>query len=215
MPSRCCKPIATRTLGLLPGGLSLALAVLATLSPPRRAAAADATGTISGEVAARSPKLKAGVVVYLEKVAGASTRPGAPVTMDQRKMVFLPHVLPIMRGTTVRFLNSDDVRHNIFTPDGDKYNLGTWPKGEVRVRTFTRPGVYRQLCNVHPEMEAFIVVLDNPFFAATGPDGRFAITGVPPGSYVLKVWSEKLSAPNQNVKVAAGQTTTLKLKLAR
>jgi plastocyanin len=172
-------------------------------------------GTIAGQVSTPSPKMKPGVVVSLEKVAGSFRPPAQPAEMDQKGMQFSPHVLAIMRGTTVRFLNSDSVSHNVFTPDNEKYNLGSWGKGDSKTYTFTKTGVYRQLCNIHPEMSAVIVVLDNPFFSVTGEDGKFKIENVPPGQYVLHAWSEKLPQATTNVTIAAGETASAKIELKR
>jgi plastocyanin len=170
-------------------------------------------GSISGEVAARTPKGRNGVVVHLEGVPG-SFRPSAkPTPIDQKGMTFIPHVVAIQKGGTIVFHNSDSVRHNVFTPDGDKYNLGTWGQNETKTHTFTQTGMFRQLCNVHPEMSAFIHVFDNPFFAVTGPDGKFTIENIPPGTYTLKTWSEKGGETSRSVTVAAGAPTQLKLEV--
>lgn len=87
--------------------------------------------------------------------------------MDQKGLTFVPHVLPILVGTTVDFKNSDDVLHNVFTPSkaGDRFDLGTWGKGQMKSFTFKKPGEVVILCNVHPEMEAYIVVVETPYFA--------------------------------------------------
>jgi hypothetical protein len=130
-------------------------------------------------------------------------------------MRFIPHVLAIQTGTTVRFQNSDAVRHNVFTPDGDKYNLGTWGQGESKTYTFKTAGVFRQLCNVHPEMAAVVVVLDNPYFAVSGDDGKFKIEKVPPGTYTVRAWSEKLPEATKQVTVTAGGTANLHFDLGR
>ena len=176
---------------------------------------ADPTGTISGQVATKVPKQRVGVVVYLDKVAGSFRPPARPVTMDQQGMKFVPHVLAVQKGQTVLFANHDAVRHNIFSPDGDKYNLGTWGQGESKPHTFSSVGVYHQLCNVHPEMGGVIVVLDNPYFAVTGDDGTFQIPNVPPGKYTLKTWSEKLPEHSQQITVTAGAPTNLHIELGR
>jgi plastocyanin len=178
-------------------------------------ALADGTGTISGEVSARTPKLRAGVVVHLENVPGTFRPSARPATIDQKGMTFVPHVVAVQKGTTVVFKNSDAVRHNVFTPDGDKYNLGTWGQGETKSHTFNTVGVFHQLCNVHPEMSGFIVVLDNPYFAVTDADGKFTIADVPPGSYTLKAWSEKGPEVSKPVTVTAGGTANLKLEVGR
>ena len=151
-------------------------------------------GDISGQVHARVSRYQKNVVVYIDTIPGETFSP--PTThalMDQKDMAFHPHVLPIEVGTTVDFLNSDDVLHNVFSPDkvADKLNLGTWPKGQKRHHTFTKTGAAVLLCNVHPEMEAYIVVVPTPYFAKTGKSGAFKITGVPAGKYTLTVWNEK------------------------
>ena len=179
------------------------------------ARAAGPTGSITGQVATSSPKQRANVVVYLEKVPGSFRPPARPVTLDQKGMKFVPHVLAVQKGATVMFTNHDNVRHNIFTPDGDKYNLGTWGMGESKPHTFTATGVYHQLCNVHPEMGGIVMVLDNPFFAVSGDDGKFTIPDVPPGKYTLKTWGEKLPDSSREVTVTAGAPTNLQLKLGK
>ena len=176
---------------------------------------ADENGTIAGDVVARTPKMRAGVVVHLDKVPGSFRPPAHPAAMDQKGMQFVPHVLAVQKGTTVVFKNSDSVRHNVFTPDGDKYNLGTWGQNETKPHAFTTPGVYHQLCNVHPEMSAFIIVVDNPFFAVTDAEGKFTIPNVPPGTYTLKTWSEKQGETTKQVTVTAGGTANLHLELGR
>ena len=189
--------------------------VAAALSAPTLARAADAGGEITGQVTTSSPKQRANVVVFLEKVPGSFRPAPRPVLLDQKGMKFVPHVVAIQKGQTVLFTNHDNVSHNIFTPDGDKYNLGTWGMGESKPHTFTATGVYRQLCNVHPEMGGVIMVLDNPFFAMTGDDGKFSIPNVPPGKYTLKTWGEKLPDSSREVTVAAGAPTNVQIKLGR
>jgi len=165
-----------------------------------------AGGTITGTVTVTGSSSSADAVVYVVQVPGAPA-PSKPAGMDQRKMQFIPHVLPIVAGTTVAFLNSDPTPHNVFSPDNEKYNLGTWPQGQKKDYTFDKcrktPCVYTQLCRVHPEMEGFIVVLQNPYFAVTAKDGKYEIKDVPPGSYQLAVWHEKGKAAPKPVVVDA------------
>lgn len=172
------------------------------------------SSTVTGQITAKGLPNSAGIVVSLEAPGLKVTPPAQPIEMDQKGMTFLTHVLPVMRGTTVRFLNSDAVGHNVFSPEG-RYNLGTWPKGETRDHTFNKPGVYTQLCRVHPEMEAFVVVLDTPYFATTDSTGTFDMTNVPPGKYTLVAWSEKLKTARQVVSVEAGKSATVSLTLTK
>ncbi len=160
--------------------------------------------SISGTIQAPVPKFRANVVVFVKQ------GPPAPavkktVTMDQKGLVFVPRVLPIQKDWTVEFLNSDPVAHNVFTIDGDKYDLGTWPQGQKKAHVFTKTGTYRQLCRVHDDMLAFIVVLDTPWFAVSDKAGNFKLDGLPAGNYTLGVWHEKLKSPDVQVTVAAGQ----------
>jgi plastocyanin len=196
-------------------GSVLRVVVLSMSFMPALVRADGATGSISGEVVTHPAKKSVGVVVWLEGVKGSFRPPARPVTIDQKGMTFVPHVVAIQKGGTVVFKNSDAVRHNVFTTDGEKYNLGTWGQGESKTHTFKETGVYHQLCNIHPEMLGFVVVLDNPFFAVTGADRKFEIKDVPPGSYTLKTWGEKLPEVTKQVTVAAGAPTQLKLEVGR
>lgn len=163
-------------------------------------------GTITGKVKAHGVKNSADAVVYIEKIESQSfPAPKEHALMDQKGLKFHPHVLPILAGTTVDFLNSDDVLHNVFCPDGcaDKVNLGTWPKGQKRSYTFKTAGCQAvMLCNVHPEMEAYVVVCATPYFAVSAADGSYEIKDVPPGKYTLKIWHQKLKGQPVQIEVA-------------
>jgi len=193
---------------LLAGFVAVVTAALGTSSQGAE------NGAVSGSVVAKGLRTSAGVVVSLVAPGLTVTPPKQTLEMDQKQMQFLPHVMPVVTGTTVRFLNSDPVPHNVFSPEG-KYNLGTWPTGQARDYKFDKPGVYTQLCRVHPEMEAFVVVLDTPYFAATDASGRFEIKGVAAGKYKLVAWSEKLKSAQQEVTVESGKTSTVDLTLTR
>ncbi|MBI5280634.1 MAG: DUF2012 domain-containing protein [Candidatus Solibacter usitatus] len=162
-------------------------------------------GGVKGKLQCPGMRDNRDAVVYLEGVPGQFPPAKQPAEIDQLKMVFTPHVLPVVVGTTVKFQNSDPVQHNVFTPSkaGNKFNLGTWPKGESKAYTFDKLGEVRLLCNVHPEMEAWVIVTPNPYFAKTGPDGSYSIANVPAGKYTLKVWHEKLKFAQQEIEVSA------------
>jgi len=180
-------------------------------------------GSIKGKIRASGVKSPENVVVYIDKVPAKVAVPSKPVVMDQVKLVFIPHVLPIVAGTSVKFLNSDPVVHNVMWPassDGAyaAYNLGNWGKGRSKSYTFGKAGHVVILCNIHPEMEAHVLVLQNPFFAVVGKDGTYEIKNVPPGHYTVKTWYEKsrrLRAKRADVTVESGQAAELDFSLGR
>lgn len=196
-------------------GISLLLTV-AVVAGARHVSTASG-GAIEGTVKTGSVAV-AGAVVYIQHAEG-SFAPAGPAKMDQRSMKFAPSVLPILTGTTVRFLNSDPTQHNVFSPDYEKYNLGTWPQGQTKDQLFAKcakaPCAYVQLCRIHPEMEAYVVVLQNPYFAVTNSDGHYRIDNVPPGAHSLGVWAAKGKAPVKPVTVDAAKPAQIDFVLGR
>ena len=125
--------------------------------------------------------------------------------MDQKGLMFQPHIVVVQQGTTVEFLNSDSVAHNVFwiSVGGNKklgHNLGTWPKGEQKSFKFDTSGVVPVFCNVHPEMSAYIVVVPTPYFVTSDQAGSYKIENVPDGSYTVTAWHE--GAKNQSKPVS-------------
>ena len=179
---------------------------------------AIAGATITGKVDAPRPRDRVNAVVFVDRVEGEFAPPSEPAVMDQKNLEFLPHVLPVLAGTTVDFLNSDEVLHNVFSPDlcARKFNLGSWPKGEVRSHRFDKPSCQAvMLCNIHPEMEAYIVTLQNPFYAVTDTAGAYRIEDVPPGSRTLRVWHERLAAEPVQVDVPESGSVEVNFRLRR
>ena len=174
--------------------------------------AAGGNGLISGRVVSRRTRAAA-AVVYVEKIPGQEfPPPHEHVVIDQKNLLFLPHVLPVLVGTVVDFPNSDKVRHSVFSSrkSAKRFNLGTYPAGELRSVVMDTPGagVVTLLCNVHAEMSAYVVVVETPYFATTDRRGHFKIEGVPPGAYELSVWHEALrSQTKKDVIVKAGEAT--------
>lgn len=199
-----------------PGPRRLAACCLALLfAGPPLATHVSAAGeaSIGGVVRCHGVPGCAGAVVYVERASDRSYPPGHAV-MDQVRLRFTPHVLPVVRGTVVTFPNSDDVRHNVFSPSTAKrFNLGTYPKGVTKQVAFDTPGVVELLCNVHPEMSAYIIVADTPFAAFVAADGSYALPGVPAGTYTVVAWHEMLSAARQVVTVGDGGTVALDFEL--
>jgi plastocyanin len=160
-------------------------------------------GTINGKVTAG----KGNSVVYVEAISGKTFPPPAKSqVMDQKSLLFQPHILVVPVGSTVEFLNSDKVQHNIFWPavSGNKklgHNMGTWPSGEKRTFKFDTPGVVPLLCNVHPEMSGFVVVTPTPYYAVTDDNGGYKIADVPNGSYTVSAWHEGMKVQSKPVAV--------------
>ena len=162
-------------------------------------------GDLHGKVVCKGAKDCADAVVYVGTIPGKTfPAPKEHATIDQKNMVFVPRVLPVLAGATVDFLNSDAVLHNVYTQAvcADKFNLGTWPQGQTKSFTFTKECVAELLCKVHPEMQGFVVVVPTPYFAAVKADGSYKIADVPDGSYTVKVWHPKLKPAEKPVTVA-------------
>jgi plastocyanin len=166
--------------------------------------AAAIAGTLHGKVSG----VKGESVVYVEGVAGKTfPAPTQHITIDQKGLMFVPHIVAIQQGTTVEFLNSDSVAHNVFWSaiNGNKklgHNLGTWPQGQRKSFQFEDPGVIPLLCNVHPEMSAFVIVSPTPYFAETDKSGAFSIDNLPDGAYTVTAWHEGAKSKSNPVKVA-------------
>lgn len=174
-----------------------------------------AAGEIHGKVTCKGVRDSGDAVVYVGEIPGKTFPPPTEhARIDQKNLLFYPHVLAVLVGTTVDFMNSDAVLHNVFSPDGcaDKFNLGTWPKGEIRSYTFKKECVAATLlCKVHPEMEAFVVSVPTPYFTTTKKDGSYKIENVPDGSYTLKVWHPKVKAAQKALTVAGATAADFEL----
>jgi plastocyanin len=117
------------------------------------------------------------------------SRKSNKAVIDQKDLKFIPRVLPVLVGTTVEFPNHDKVFHNVYSAsEAKKFDLGLYPSGETRSATFDKPGVIKILCNVHPNMEAYVVVKSHPYFSGADNKGNYQISAVPLGKYRLEVW---------------------------
>jgi plastocyanin len=167
-------------------------------------AAASFAGTISGKVSGVAGES----AVYVDTIAGKTFPvPAERPVIDQKGLLFQPHITVVLVGTTVDFLNSDKVAHNVFWPSvmqgGKKLpgkNLGTWPQGEKRPFKFDQAGAAALLCNVHPEMSGYVVVSPTPYYAITDKSGNYKIENVPDGQYNVVAWHE--GAKNQTKATA-------------
>lgn len=165
----------------------------------------------AGDIEGKVTGMKGKSVVYVDTIAGKTfPAPKDHPVINQKGLLFDPHIVAVQQGTTVDFLHSDNVQHNVFwtsvgTDKKAGHNLGTWPKGEKRSFTFDKTGVVPLLCNVHPEMAGYLVVSPTPYFAETDDQGNYKIGDVPDGSYTVVVWHE--GAKNQSKSVSVSGST--------
>ena len=191
------------------------------------------TGTVAGVIRVEKARIKTKgaksykcVVVYLKPLRPQVVAPPAEhAVMDQRGLVFIPHVMAVQKGTTVDFLNSDHDRHNVYflyDKTGETLDIGTWGPGQTVSHTFEKTGLVITLCQLHLEMAAYILVLEYPYFTASAIDGEtrsatYEIRDVPAGNYVLKAWHKKLKMKTGavGVTVVAGETATVDFAITR
>jgi len=175
---------------------------------------AAGTGTVKGTITAATGPVP-DAVVLIEGPADPAAAGARHAVMAQRNQTFVPHVLALPVGTTVDFPNDDPMLHNVFSASRAKrFDVGMYDKGETRSVTFDAPGVVRIRCNVHPKMEAFVVVHTNPWVAVTDASGSYTVAGVPAGAYQLRVWHETLAEQRVPVTIRDGQVETLDVRLA-
>lgn len=150
-------------------------------------------------------------LVYIKEGAAASESPAEALQIDQKGCMFIPHVAVARAGQKVVFKNSDTVLHNVRSESkaNKAFNIAQPVQGMTTAKTFTQPEVgIKMRCDVHFWMASYIHVLDHPYYAVTGADGRFEIKDLPAGSYTLEVWHEKLGAQTAAITVAEGDSKT-------
>jgi plastocyanin len=158
--------------------------------------AATISGTIelrdSREASVSKRKDFSGVVISAERVnAPSAVPPSGHAVMLQKNKMFSPHILAVTINTAVDFPNADPIFHNAFSSyDGQIFDVGLYPPGTSKSVRFSRPGVVRVFCNIHPAMSAIILVLNTTWFTQTGKDGSFRMD-VPPGEYQLSIFHER------------------------
>lgn len=150
--------------------------------------------------------------VFVQVVASAALRSSAPaapaeaVVVDQVGCLYEPRVVGVRAGQPLLFKNTDGIFHNVhLQPEqNSEQNLAMPPFLKEQETVLTKPELYVPVsCDVHPWMQAFVAVMDHPYFAVTGTDGAFSIGGLPAGSYTLRAWHERLGEREQQVKVPA------------
>ena len=207
------EPASSTAATTSPPAPSASASAVAVVTPPASASAIveapvapPALRLLKGTVTATPASAAAYAVVFLEDGPPDPER-GMKATVDQKNMYFIPGTAVIAVGGTVTFMNSDPFPHNVFSMEGEKFNLGVMPQfGSVK-KTFKQRGVETLLCNIHPGMIGHIVVVPTGYFAKTDKNGSYVITNVPEGTYQVSVWANRYSAPTQSVTIKGGDAT--------
>ena len=188
-------------------------------------------GSIKGEISVKGLRSPANILVFVSQAPDFPNDVSAlKFVMDQKDLAFIPHILPVLVGSTVQFPNHDKVSHNVFSLSRTKtFNLGSYAAGTSKSVVFDKPGIVELRCDVHAEMSAYIIVLKNPYWAITDEQGHFEIpelgyleqhgfkgvSGLTAGKYVLKTWHEKLESMKQEVEVPGEGDSAVQLDLRR
>jgi plastocyanin len=150
--------------------------------------------SITGRVVGADGKGIADAVVFVQSPADGQKMPNGAVpqaTMDQIEKTFVPGLLPIVVGTTVRFPNHDQIHHHVYSFSRTKtFELPLYKGTDAAPVLFDKVGVVKVGCNIHDWMSAIILVLPTPYFARTDADGRFTIADLPHGEYSVVAWHE-------------------------
>jgi plastocyanin len=217
----------------------LAIAALITgflfAAPPSISPAAQASGRITGTVKlTMASSAPSSASVYERRAVGPRPKPQAEIksvviffsdlpsgktspmqaSIAQKDEQFAPHLVAVTAGSTVAFPNEDPFFHNVFSlSKGATFNLGRYPSGSSRSRTFTHPGIVKVFCEIHSHMSAVIRVFDHGWFTVPNEDGTFAIDAVPPGEHTVVAWHERIGERRDRITIRAGAATQINFTL--
>jgi hypothetical protein len=175
-------------------------------------AAMHSDGAMTEQVVVNDGKLQ-WAFIYVKDGLGSRTfpTPAEPVVMDQKGCTYHPHVLGAMVNQPIDILNSDETLHNIHAmpTKNEQFNIGMPLKDMKQTRKFTAEEIMIPVkCDVHPWMSSYIGVLSHPYYAVSGADGHFSIKGLPPGTYTIEAWHEKLGTQTASVTIGPSETKT-------
>ena len=196
------------------------LLAAAALPAPSQAPHAVATAAHTGEVRVSvwvigsdlRRSAAPGAVVWIPGSTSPQPMPRGRVASKGKR--FEPRVTAVPVGGTVDFPNLDRIHHNVFSlSERARFDLGLYKNGASQPWTFTKPGLVRVYCNIHPKMAAYVMVVDGRTFAVTGADGLAVLTGVPAGRVPLKAWDERGGEWAGVADVAAGKSTPVVVTL--
>lgn len=175
----------------------------ATATPPPAA-----KGSISGTITSTPAAAAKNGVVYLED--GPTDKP-ANGRIDNKQMNFIPYVDVVSVGGTVTFANSDPFPHNVFSPDNEKWDIGQIAQNGSKTRKFDKPGAYTLLCNLHPNMKGYVLVVPGSMFAKADAKGAFQMKDVPAGTYKVTAWAPGTKPQTVSVTVSGDATQNFDL----
>lgn len=204
--------------------LSLWILVVVLVVTPSAMLGADPSGAgiVKGSVTIGG-KPATGAVVSIEGLSKEQLKTQMSLhkpqkrMIDQRNLKFIPTVVAVMVGESVDFPNNDKSWHNVYSKGGaNDFDLGLYPPGKIRSKKFDKPGVSRILCNAHPDMEAFVVVKDHPFFSVTDNRGNYQIENVPLGKVRVQTWYPNLEVRSETVEIVRdGEVFALNVDLKK
>ena len=158
------------------------------------------------------PEIK-NVVIFFSDLPPVKAAP-TQASIAQKDEQFTPHLVAVTAGSTVAFPNEDPFFHNVFSLSrGAAFNLGRYPSGSSRSKTFNRTGIVKVFCEIHSHMSAVIRVFDHGYFTVPNDDGTFAIDNVPAGSHTLVAWHERIGERRDRVTIRAGAATSINFTL--
>lgn len=195
-----------------PGPSVAGVVRIVTRSTRRLASAGAYPGRTVAIPTAHDPSELGNVLVFVN----VPPRPTPPTTavIRQTGEQFVPHLVAVTAGSTVQFPNDDLLFHNVFSLSrAAVFDLGRYPRGRSKSRKFDAPGIVKVYCHLHSHMNALIRVFGHPYFTIPGPDGRFAISGLPPGSYDVVAWHERVGDVTMRAVVAPGRPAELSFSL--
>ena len=200
-------PPAPQT-GRLQGRVTITVPV--SKAPPSAAYGARRIDTGGGEAASELTN----VVVYLQDGPRPQALQPTRARIVQEHETFVPRVVAITRGSTVDFPNADPFFHDVFSLSrAGTFDLGSYPRGQTKSQQFRRTGLIKVYCHIHSHMSASIMVFDHPFFTIPRSDGSFGMDDVPPGTYKVSAWHERIGESTQSVRIEAGRPSEIQFAL--
>ena len=154
------------------------------------------------------------VIVFLQEAARPAVLPSTRARIVQENETFVPRVVAITRGSTVDFPNADPFFHDVFSLSrSGTFDLGSYPRGHTKSQQFRKAGLIKVYCHIHSHMSASIMVFDHPFFTIPRADGSFSIADVPPGSYKVSAWHERIGENTQSIRIEPGRPSEIQFVL--